>query len=314
MDEKTKKILVVDDDEAICNVIKDFLEEQGYVVDVATTGYDGLYAVEKVKPDLIILDVDLPDINGFEVCKRIKGNGSSVHIPVLMLTAHSGEANEVTGFESGADDFVGKPFRPGRLLARIHSAIVRTDRGLDANALTHLPGNIAISQEMEKRIEEGGPFSVLYFDLNNFKEFNDRYGFMRGDEAIKLTGSILSQAFSKVNHRHSFLGHIGGDDFVGIVGSHDVEELTKGILREFDEKILTLYDETDRKKRKITSVDRKGKKAEIPIMGMAVAIITNRKRQFKHPGEISFISGDLKKWVKAEKGSTYLIDRRTTGG
>jgi len=307
----SKKILVIDDEQEIRNVIRDYLEEQGYEILDAPNGRDGLQIAKTAHPDLILLDVEMPDMNGYEVCRQIRGVVEIQHTPIIMLTAHTQEKEELNGFRSGADDYIPKPFKPVRLLARINTAIDRNLRELDANALTHLPGNHAIVEEIQRRIETGMPFSVLYFDLNNFKAFNDRYGFVRGDEAIRLIAKILTEAFAAVPNGHPFIGHVGGDDFVGLIDSHEVGGLCESIIQKFNQSIRALYDEEDRKRGKIESQDRKGNKIELPLMGVAIAVVTNRQKNFKHPGEIALIAGDLKKWVKSASGSAYVIDRRT---
>lgn len=308
------KILVVDDDASIRDVVSEFLEEQGFGVETAANGATALEIATKGPPDLIVLDVEMPDMTGYEVCQAIKKIPSLANVPVIMLTALAGENDEVVGFESGADDYVPKPFRPARLLARIQSAIDRTRRGLDANALTHLPGNMAILKEIEKRIASPAPFSVLYCDLNNFKSFNDRYGFLRGDDAIRMTADLIGRHVERLFHGRAFVGHVGGDDFVAIIDSHDVEALCGAIIKDFDAGVPNLYDKADREKGRISSIDRRGNPVEIPVMGLAIGVVTNRNKMFKHPGEISFIAGDLKKRVKSERGSAFLIDRRMTGG
>src|ERR1044071_9241939 len=181
-----KKVLIIDDDESLCGLLIDFLEDHGYRVITAYRGSTGLKKAKEEQPHLIVLDVDLPDLSGYDVCKKIRKVSYLQNTPVVMLTARSGEGAEVHGFESGADDYISKPFKPKGLLARIETAIGRSTKQLDANALTHLPGNQAIFKEIEERIESGEKFSVFYMDLNNFKAFNDRYGFVRGDQAIKL--------------------------------------------------------------------------------------------------------------------------------
>lgn len=306
-----KKILVIDDEEDIRTAIQDFLETQEFEVVLAQNGKEGLAKLEKEQPDLVILDVELPDMSGYAVCQRIRSAASSRYTPVIMLTAHALEKEELHGLESGADDYLSKPFKPARLLARIETAIGRNERQLDANPLTHLPGNKEIFQEIQNRITHAPSFSVLYFDLNNFKSFNDRYGFVRGDQAIQLTGRILSEYFEASKSVNPFLGHIGGDDYVGIVNSHDPARLCEQIIARFNTQIVSLYDEEDRVRGKIMSVDRRGNQMEFPIMGLGIAVVTNRQKKFQHPGEISLIAGELKKWVKTFGHSTYAIDRRT---
>ena len=305
-----KRVLVVDDDRGIREAVSDYLSDHGYLVLTAGDGEGALRLAAEKQPDLVLLDVGLPDMSGFEVCKRLRAMVESRHIPIIMLTAHALERDEVRGFRSGADDYVTKPFKPVRLLARVNSAIERNRRGLDANALTHLPGNQVIMDEIDALIKGGGPFSVLYFDLNNFKAFNDRYGFIRGDEAIKVTADILTRAFSDKEKGGRFLGHIGGDDFVGTASTQDARALCERVIQEFDRAVADLYDDDDRRRGGIVTVDRKGVEATVPIMGLAIAVVTNQGKRFEHPGEIALIAGDLKKWAKSENGSTYVIDRR----
>ena len=166
-------------------------------------------------------------------------------------------------------------------------------------------------EELQKRIKENTPLSVLYFDLNNFKSFNDLYGFFRGDEAIKKTAEVLSKIIGKKKEYKGFVGHVGGDDFVCLLNNYNVESICEEIIKEFDKTILDLYDEEDRKRGMITSTNRKGEKVNIPIMGLAIAVVTNQNKKFTHPGEIALIASDLKKSVKSEGRSAFLIDRRS---
>jgi DNA-binding response OmpR family regulator len=306
-----KRILIVDDDPEIRAVILEQLTDLGFSVAVAENGESGVDRVLRFRPDLVLLDVELPDMSGYDVCKKIRSISEVRHTPVIMLTAHALEKEELAGFSSGADDYVAKPFKPARLLARINSAIGRNQRELDANALTHLPGNQAILEQIQSRLASGNPFSVLYFDLNNFKAFNDRYGFVHGDRAIQLTANILLRHFSGLSEPDAFLGHVGGDDFVGVAAGFDVEKLCQDVIAEFDRSIPELYEEPDRRRGMITAVDRRGTKIDVPLMGIAVAVVTNRQRTFSHPGEIALVAGDLKKWAKADSRSAYVIDRRT---
>jgi diguanylate cyclase (GGDEF)-like protein len=306
-----KKVLIIDDDTSLCGILEDFLSDQGYRVMSAHRGLTGFKKAKEEQPHLIVLDVDLPDLDGYDVCRRIRKVSYLQNTPVVMLTARSGEPEEVKGFESGADDFISKPFKPKGLLARIETAIGRSTKQLDANALTHLPGNQAIFKEIEERIEANEKFSVFYMDLNHFKSFNDRYGFIRGDEAIKLTSTVLSECFEDETLEKPFLGHVGGDDFVGLVNGHKVENLCQRIVEKFDGAIVKLYDEEDRKKGHISTTDRKGNRVELPIMGLAIAVITNKLKSFTHPGEVALSAGDLKRIVKSQDQSWYVIDRRS---
>jgi diguanylate cyclase (GGDEF)-like protein len=306
-----RRILVIDDEPGIRESVRDYFESKGFAVLVAANGGDGIQLAVDERPDLILLDVELPDMSGYTVSRTIRSTPEIQHTPIIMLTAHSLEKEELKGFEAGVDDYMSKPFKPSRLLARVETAIGRLERTLDANPLTRLPGNMSIMSELQRRITDNHPFAVLYFDLNNFKSFNDRYGFMRGDQAIKLTADVLTKTFAAARLAGSFLGHVGGDDFIGIVDSHDVMQLCEVVIDMFERSIRTLYDPEDLARGRIFSTDRKGNKVELPIMGLAIAVITNRQRKFEHPAEVSLISGDLKKWVKSVGRSAYAIDRRS---
>lgn len=303
--------MVIEDDEDIRETIAEFLEEQGFTVVQARKGNEGLARATESKPDLVLLDVELPDMTGYDVCEKLKAQSDFQNTPVLMLTGLTEEKDEIRGLKAGADDYIPKPFKPARLLARIMTAIKRNTRELDANALTHMPGNRAIEEEIQRRLTSGRPFSVCYFDLNNFKAFNDRYGFVRGDEAIKLTAQVIREKFSFLaKDDQPFIGHVGGDDFIGLMNSWETEPVCRRIIDEFTGSIPSLYDAEDRQKGKIISKDRKGQTTEFPLMGISIAVVTNRNRKFQHPGEIALVAGELKKWVKSKEGSAFGIDRR----
>lgn len=306
-----KKVLVVDDEQSIAHIIRDFLNEKGYAVTVAYDGEGGYQAALKDPPDVVILDVELPDTSGYEVCQRMRQLPSLRNTPIIMLTVRAGEEDELKGLKSGADDYLTKPFMPARLLARLQTAIDRNVRELDANPLTHLPGNTSILQEIENRIDKKEPFAVLYIDLNNFKAFNDRYGFVKGDQVIRFTAELLSSCVISNGRRGNFLGHVGGDDFVAIVAPEDAEETGGVIIARFDGSIPGFYDSTDRERGYIETVDRRGNPSRFPLMGVAVAVVSNVNRPFNHPGEVALVAGELKKWAKTKGKSACVVDRRT---
>lgn len=174
-----------------------------------------------------------------------------------------------------------------------------------SNPLTGLPGNLVIEEKIREIISKEEPFSLLYFDLNNFKAYNDVYGFEKGDKIIKYTANILERHL--YFYKDSFLGHIGGDDFVAIVKTHDVEKLCKNIIEEFDHNIVKFYNDLDVKRGYIHATDRLGNKDDFPIMGIAIAVVNNANRNFSSIDEISEIASQVKKACKRHKKSYYLI-------
>ena len=210
-------ILVADDDEDIVRFVEVNLRLEGFEVATASDGEQALQRAYDMTPDLVLLDVMMPKIDGFEVCQRLRRDSRTKHISVIMLTAKSLSADKVVGLTAGADDYMIKPFDPIELVARVKSALRRSKEMRDVNPLTQLPGNVQVQEEVSERVASGAPFALMYVDLDNFKSFNDFYGFLRGDEAIKLLARCVSSAVESIGGADAFVGHIGGDDLVAIV-------------------------------------------------------------------------------------------------
>ncbi len=195
------------------------------------------------------------------------------------------------------------------------SALVRLkERAENANPLTKLPGNNVIHEEIEKRIREGTKFVAIYCDLDNFKAFNDNYGIAVGDQAIRLTATILREAVRQGN-LSDFLGHEGGDDFILLTSPEKADPVTQFICSEFDRKIQELYSTEDRQRGHILSKDREGNAKRFPIMTLSLAGVTNVHRPLSSYAEVTNICAEVKKKVKSlSKGSvksTFYLDRRT---
>ncbi|MCX7710211.1 MAG: response regulator [Clostridia bacterium] len=306
-----KKILIIDDTELMVKYITDILTDAEYEVVTAFNGVEGLQKVREEKPDLVLLDVVMPGMDGFEVCKALRDDESNNLMPIIMLTAQDNEDDKLSGLELGADDYIIKPFNYRELLSRVRNTLKRIDRNRWANPLTGLQGNIEIQSEINHRIAKKELFSVLYLDLDNFKAYNDVYGFASGDTAIKLTADAIVDNVHSFGTSKDFIGHIGGDDFVVItVPSHDVA-ISEGIIKDFDKKILTLYSEEDRSKGYITTTNRQGAIMQFPIISISIAIVSNERRELESHIQVAEIAAELKKKAKAASGSVYVKDRRT---
>lgn len=312
---KKPRILIIDDEANLPIFLNDFLEENGFVTSMVHTGKEALRVALESTPDAILLDIDLPDIDGYSLCRSMRRTSTLRTVPIVMLTALADKRNEIAGLRAGADDYLTKPIDTERLLARLNNAISRNIRELDANPLTHLPGNTSIFQEIERQLQIQAPFAVIYADLNNFKAFNDRYGFLRGDQAIKLAAQCLvlcaekGAAFSSENGAW-FVGHVGGDDFIFILPADQAEETCKEIIERFDQAVPLLYDEEDRRRGYILGKTRQGQPMQYPFVGMALVIVSNTDHRYTHPGEISSTASELKSIAKSFGKSAYITDRR----
>lgn len=306
-----KKILIVDDSELMLNIISDTIREAGYDVVTATGGREALEMVRKEKPDLVLLDIVMPDMDGFEVCEALRADESNNLLPIIILTAKNRDEDKLRGLELGADDYITKPFNPREMLNRIKNTLLRIDRNRWANPLTGLKGNIEIMNEIDRRIANNELFAVLYIDMDNFKGYNDVYGFARGDTAIKLTADIISDNVKALGGSDDFIGHVGGDDFVVVTTPDKADDLCRGIIEDFDRRIQTLYSEEDRSKGYITTIDRRNNVIKYPVMTLSIAVVTNEKRKIESTVQVSQLAAELKKVAKTMPGSSYFKDRRS---
>lgn len=185
-------------------------------------------------------------------------------------------------------------------------------RYLDASPLTRLPGNLAIEQVLKGKMDQGEKFALCYIDLDDFKAFNDKYGYAKGSDLIKMTGEVLYRAKDKYAEQQDFVGHIGGDDFVLITSPDEAKKICQAIIDEFDRLIPEYYHAEDRAKGFIEGMDRYGVKRRFPIMSISIAVVSDVKRSFKSPIEIAKAATEIKDYVKSLPGSNYLIDRRVT--
>lgn len=305
------KVLAVDDDLDILDVIEATLEDK-YEVVKASSGEEAFIKIKKENPHLIILDYNLPDIEGIQICQKLREDPLFIHTPVLMLTGRGEVEDKVRGLEAGADDYLVKPFAPDELVARVNMLIRRAKIHLDANPLTRLPGNITIAKELEKKIAAKERFGILYIDIDHFKAINDYYGFERGDESIKQVGKILLSIMKKEGNETDFIGHIGGDDFIIITSPSKAETIAKTIIHEFDTFAPQFFDDKDRIKGYIETTDRDGSIKRFSFPTISIGILTNEHRDFSHVAELSAIGAEVKECAKRMPQSAYTFDRRIT--
>ena len=303
-------ILVIDDELLLREMLRDIFTIAGYNVITAENGKEGLEKIEQCLPDFVILDGSMPVMDGFETLEQIRKNPKFINLPVMMFTALSGESEQIKGLSLGADDYITKPFKTPILLTKVKNILDRKKKSMDVNPLTSLPGNLSIQENVEKRIANKTHFSLLYVDLNNFKSFNDKYGFYTGDNVIKFTAELLQNTVRKYGMLSDFVGHIGGDDFVIITESGNSITLAENIIKEFDKGITRFYNKEDVKNGFIVSTDRNDNIQKFPIMTISIAIIATNVAHSTHFAEISKRASDLKKLAKKNNKSSYVFERR----
>ena len=313
------KILIIDDSIEHIKILISLLADQ-YDVFFAKSGEEGLNLLETAKPDLILLDIVIPGMDGFEVCRRIKGSSKWQETPLIFISVQGDDDDETKGLELGAIDYIAKPFNPAIVQARIknhlrlRTAIRELERlyalALDANPVTGLPGNNSIARRIELMLQSDNHASVIYTDIDNFKAYNDKYGFARGDEVIRFMAQVLKKAVEGAGCSSAFVGHVGGDDFIMVVPSAQSSFITQDIIRNFDKDIITFYNRQDVDLRCIQATDRQGQLQIYPIMSISIAGIDLSFRRYSSYLEVNDACAEMKKMAKAMPGSTICFNQR----
>ncbi len=309
----TYRILVVDDEPHIRQILKFTLEKADYQVFTAADGKEALDKMGETAPNLVLLDVMMPKMDGFEVCRKMREDFVMSQIPVIMLTAKGDLDEKVRGLDGGANDYLVKPYSNEELLLRVRNVLDWNIKQKEANPLTGLPGNTAIERELIRRIDLKKPYAFLYIDIDNFKGFNDYYGYQKGDEIIEFLAGILTKSVEKLGSKEDFIGHIGGDDFVVIMSPSRAEMMAKYVIDEFDKGALLLLDEDDVKRGYLEVRDRQGELKRIPVMSVTMALVMSTDNKIGHFAEINDIASSLKEYGKRIKGSVVVKERRQDG-
>lgn len=307
----TERILVVDDDPDILEFVRMNLELDGFEVELAAGGREALEKAVANPPDLMLLDVMMPEMDGLTVLRRMRADPPTANIPVIVLTARSLAEDRVKGLDLGADDYITKPFDLEELMARVRTVLRRSQQMRDLSPLTGLPGNFQITTELERRIAGDSPFALVHADLDNFKAFNDHYGFLRGDAVIKFTASILTDAAIAVEDRDAFVGHVGGDDFIAIVHDKNAEPFCEEIVDTFDDGILEFYDTADALQGYIEVTDRRGERRAFPVCSLSMGVASSAREGLTNEWEASSVASEMKEVAKRTPGTNFQIDRRT---
>lgn len=307
----SERILVVDDDEDIVRVVRINLELEGYQVGTAGDGQEALDEAIANPPDLVLLDIMMPRMDGLTALRKMRQHANLASTSIVLLTARGLTEDRVGGLELGADDYVTKPFDVNELVARVKAVLRRTKAARDTSPLTGLPGNFRIGQEIEHRVATNDSFALVHCDLDNFKAYNDHYGFMRGDSVIRFCGDCLRGAADDVGDEDAFIGHIGGDDFVAIVEAEQAEAFCKAMIDRFDDGILDHYDTADALRGYIEVTDRRGERYAFPVVSISLGVVSNQIRPVTSQWEASAVAVEMKEFAKKQHGSSYQIDRRT---
>jgi PleD family two-component response regulator len=301
-------ILVVEDDPFISDALEEVLQEFGYDVRVASTGQVAMESMQARRPDLVLLDLTLPDVDGLDLTRQLRGDPRWNAVPIIALTARDHLDDRVAGLREGLDDYLTKPFNIAELAARLDANLRRSRRELHTSPLTLLPGNRDIEATLSSRLASGQDFAVAYCDLDNFKPYNDRYGFAQGDVIIRALADAIQRAVADMDD--ALPGHIGGDDFVVVIGPEDAETFCRRVIQDFEELLPKAYPPGDYARGVIDAQDRAGNVRSFPLVSLSIACVVQCRGNYKHVGELSRAAAEVKSYLKKQPGSNFLIDRR----
>lgn len=305
-----KEIHIIDCNNDLIMTLRELFEEER-AFRFRNIKPDKLELSLKSIPSLIIINEESINEDVLELCEKIRKNEDNSITPIIVITADDSKEHKIDILERSVEYVISKK----EIKDYLYYIIKNLSRLLTVNRtvspLTGLPGNLPIQTELKKRLLKKEPFVVLYIDLDNFKAYNDVYGFLKGDEIIKLTAKIITKHIHALESTDAFVGHIGGDDFVAITNDDiDYEAICQDIIAEFDVEVLKLFNDTDIERKYIEVQNRKGVMEQFPLTSISIGVVVADAKRFSNTLEIGEVGAQVKHLSKTTMGSSYAIDRR----
>jgi diguanylate cyclase (GGDEF)-like protein len=288
------RLLVVEDDVDIANMLRIYFSGMDFDVDLAHRGFDALERTKHVIPHLIVLDIMLPDIDGYEVCRNLRTNTRTSHIPVIFLTQKDERSDRLQGLELGADDYITKPFDIEELKLRVQGAIRRAERESLTDPRSGLPAGRLIEEQLRRIIREK-EWALLDIRINHLDPFKDVYGFVAGDDVVRFAAMIISEVVDELGSRNDFVGHAGGDNFVVITTYASAPSIKQRVKERFAAEIQTHYNFIDRQQGFMQSPKADGGTEKVPFMTMSVGIVSPNEQSFADIREITELAADARR-------------------
>ncbi len=295
------RLLVVEDDIDIGNMLKIYFSGMEFDVDVAVRGGDALEKTKQVLPHLIVLDIMLPDIDGYEVCRTLRTNMRTSHIPVIFLTQKDERSDKLQGLELGADDYITKPFDIEELKLRVQGAIRRSERESLTDPRSGLPAGRLIEDQLRRIIRQKG-WSFLDARINNFESFKDVYGFVAGDDVLRFTAMLIGEVVDELGTNSDFIGHAGGDNFIIITVEGQADAMKARLKERFDNEVQTHYNFMDRQQGFVQAPAADGTTIKVPFMTMSIGIVSPSMQSFADIREITELAAEARRQDTAPGG------------
>ena len=284
------RILVVEDDFDISNMLRIYFTGQGYDVQVAPRGGDALMLTRRQLPQLIVLDIMLPDMNGYDVCRELRSTARTSHIPIIFLTQKDERSDKIAGLELGADDYITKPFDIEELKLRVKNQIERSERDNYTDPNSGLPSSSLIEEKLRELMRENRVWTYVDLKLMHYDAFKEVYGFVAGNEVLRFMALLAGEVLDEYGTPDDFVGHAGSDNFVVITYSDRPQVVIEKLASQFAEDVKQHYSFIDRER---GFMMKDGEKA--PLMTLAVGSISNATRQFADIREITELAAESRR-------------------
>lgn len=306
-------ILVVEGEGFISSLLNDELTSEEYRIVGLLNGDDAVQFALRDVPLLIIFNLSFATARAYEAIRRLRAHPKSMHIPIIVLSSSSSVALKIRALEAGVDHYI---FNPGggcppsevvdELLACVRSQLRRAQY-CALSPLTLLPGGLQLERAIDGKLNSGEPWSILYLDLDNFKAFNDVYGFLAGNNMILLVGHICQQVVYEDGNADDFVGHVGGDDFVVVTTPDLAHLLCRNILARYKQESMLLYRQEDLERGTISGLDRKGRPYQFPLVSLSIGVVSSQGRRFQSSDEIGTLVAEAKRHAKQSPNNVFFL-------
>jgi PleD family two-component response regulator len=287
-------LLIVEDDNDIATMLRLYFASQGYEVDIAGRGSEALEKTRQSMPHLIILDIMLPDFDGFEVCRTLRTHTRTSHVPIIFLTQKDERSDKLQGLELGADDYITKPFDIEELKLRVQRAISRAEQQSLTDPRSGLPSGRLIEEQLRRIIQSDG-WALMDVRINAFSAFTDAYGFVAGDDVLRFTAMLLNEIVNQLGTPEDFIGHVGGSNFILITTQDRAEAIRKTLKERFAQEVLAHYNFLDREQGYLLVTDDSGRTVKVPLMTLAVGLISPKDHTFTDIREITELAAEARR-------------------
>ena len=304
------RILVVDDEENLRNILVFQLRGEGHEVRGLGRGDEALPAALSWKPELVLLDLMMPGMDGFSVCRALRANPATAGLPIIVITARGDAATKLQALVAGAHDFLVKPYSWEELLLRIQAVLELSRRHQGQRSFTGLPGSETIEAEITRLMNSDEDFAFLSIDIDHFKRFNESFGYERGDEVLAMLARLVRDAMEDDTTNVRFVGHLGGDDFVALTSTEVAKQVAERLTQQFDSESRGFFTPRDLERGYFEMVNRSGRREMVPLLALTIAVVDNVRGRELHARRLADLAAELRRYGKSRPGSVVVTERR----